>query len=279
MNNAQPISGITVLYQELYVVSDANSTVEVYDTRTFALVRELCISGLVDPGDIASCANNSCIYIVDWKSRDHENEIFKVDSAGTLIKKWTTPDDYSWISMTHESHIVLTLLEENMINEYKPSGLLIRSVKIHQESGVRHLWHAIKLTNGNFIISHGLKNCHRVCQVNASGAVMNSFGENSGIYRLRSAVYLAEDSHGSILVVDQSSGRVVQLNSNLVFQKQLVTKRHNLRSPIRVFLDESKGRLFVADRNCLISIFNSGAFRGVDIEGRPPPSGRPIIFF
>lgn len=254
-NANHPICGITVLYQELYVVSDASSTIEVYDTKSFALVRELRISRLVDPGDIASCANNSCIYIIDWKSRDQTNEILKVDAAGTLISKWITPDDYSWLSVSHESHIVLTFHEENMINEYKASGSLIRSVKIPPRSGVHHLWHAIKLTNGDFMISHGLKDSYRVCQIDVNGTVTNSFGENSGFQRLRSAVYLAEDSRGSILVVDQSRGRVVQLHSNLEFQKQLLTRKHNLFSPVRIHLDASTGRLFVADRKCLVSIF------------------------
>ena len=59
------------------------------------------------------------------------------------------------LSVTDESNVILTVFNKNKLNEYSPDGQLIREINLSSDAGIRHPWHAIKLTNGHFVVSHG----------------------------------------------------------------------------------------------------------------------------
>ena len=60
------------------------------------------------------------------------------------------------LSVTDESNIILTVYEKNKLNEYSPDGQLIREINLSSDAGICHPRHAIKLSNGHFVVSHGL---------------------------------------------------------------------------------------------------------------------------
>ena len=53
------------------------------------------------------------------------------------------------------------------------------------------------------------------------------------------------------MVVDRDNSRVLLLDSDLKFKREILSKeeKHGLRRPTRILLDESNGRLFVADND------------------------------
>lgn len=115
--------------------------------------------------------------------------------------------------------------------------------------------HAIKLKNGNFVVSCILEDLdhddqHRVCIVNACGKLIKSFdgkcGSSNG--EMKRPAYLSVDGNGFILIADEFNSRVLQLDKNLKFKREILSQeRHGLRQPSRIVLDESNGRMFVAD--------------------------------
>ena len=250
---SKEIRGLTILDKELFVVSEESSEVEVYDSMEFSFSRRWNLKELIDPMDIGSCNRNKCLYIFDSKDIDQSNEILRVDPNGKLIKNWSTGDDYGWgLSVTDESNVILTVYNKNKLNEYSPDGQLIREINLSSDAGIRHPLHAIKLTNGHFVVSHGdySDDLHRVCIVDADGKLMKSFGGKRGstIGQMNRPFYLSVDGNGFVMVADQGNSRVLLLDSDLKFKREILSKeKHGLRHPWRILLDESNGRLFVAD--------------------------------
>src|SRR5688572_12359296 len=116
-------------------------------------------------------------------------------------------------------------------------------------SGIRHPLHAIKLTSGHFVVSHGLTDdeLRRVCVVDANGNLEKSFGGTHGtpIGELNYPVYLSVDGNGFVMVVDEVNRRVLLLDSDLQLKREILSRgKHGLRRPQAIVLDESNGRLF-----------------------------------
>jgi len=258
--------GLAILDKELFVVSSGNSNADVYDLTNYSFSHRLNLKELIDPMDMVSCSRNKCLYIMDYKVKSQSKEILKLKPDGRLIKKWSTGYDWGWnMSVTDESHVILTVNERNKLNEYSPEGQLIREITLSRDAGFRHPWHAIKLTNGNFVVSHGDirhgGDRYRVCVVDGDGNLKKSFGGKPGstIGELNLPVYLSVDENGFVMVVDQANRRVLLLDSDLKFRKEILSgEKHGLRVPWNVLIDESNNRLLVADNevnNMRIKIF------------------------
>src|SRR6218665_1021865 len=248
------IIGLAILDKELFVVYEENSEVEVYDSIQLSLNRRLDVTGLFHPRDIGSCNQNKCLYIFSCKFPRHSHEILRVDRNGNLIKKWSTGDDYGFgLFVTDEMNVILAVFNENKLNEYSSDGQLIREIDLFSGADIRFPWHAIKLPNGNFVVSHGYRNdLHRVCIVDAEGRLIKSFDGNlgSGNDQMRFPVYLAVDANGLVLVVDEWNRRILLLDSNLKFKKEILSdKNDGIRRISRIILDESTGRMLMGDNS------------------------------
>jgi hypothetical protein len=262
----KPICGLAILDNELFVVHEKSSEVEVYDSIKFSFSHQWTLKELIDPLDMVSCHINKCLYISDRKSSGVSTEIFRVDPNGKLIKKWSTKIDCGRLSVTFDLNVILVALNQNKLNEYSKDGQLIH--EIHLGEGFRRPRHAIKLTNGHFVVSQGYDDddLHRVCLVDADGKLLKSFGGKRGstINQTHTPSYLSVDGSGSVLVADYWNSRVLLLDSNLEFKKEILTYRHGLRYPNRILLDESNSRFFVSDYekdNSRILILDLGLLR------------------
>lgn len=249
------INGLTILDKELYVVTDKSSEIEVYDSVNLrSCSRRLILKQLVRSFDLASCNRNKCLYIFDFKSSGQPKEILRVDPKGTLLKNWSTGDDYGWgLSVTVEANVLSTVYNKNKVVEYSPVGELIREISLSSAEGVYHPFHAIKLTNGHFLISNGDVDdaVHRVCIVDEKGKLKKSLGGTPGSTagQMNHPVYMSIDGSGFVMIADHKNCRILLLEKDLDFKREVLSKEKNhlLRYPWRILLDEESGRLFVAD--------------------------------
>ena len=94
---------------------------------------------------------------------------------------------------------------------------------------------------------------HRVCIVDADGKLKKSFGGKRGstIGQMDNPRYLSVDGNGFVMVVDELNHRILLLDRDLEFKREILSKdgKHGLRYPARILLDETNGRLFVADND------------------------------
>lgn len=241
---------MAALDKELFVVSESSSKVEVYDMR-FRFTRQWNLDGVVYPQDMASCNTNNCLYIVHSLDSFQFMDILRVDSNGKLIKMWTTAGSNGRLSVTSESNVLLTVCNKDKFNEYSPGGQLLREIN----ADISWPWHAIKLTNGHFVVSHGNINTdlHRVCIVDADGKLQESFEGKHGltIELMNEPYYMSVDAIGFVMVIDRRNNRVLLLDSDLEFKGKIFSKedKYGLQDPRRILLDESNARLFVADND------------------------------
>lgn len=139
------------------------------------------------------------------KSVVKSNEILKLESNGNLIAKWLKWDDHGRLSVTQESTIILSVFMKQKVNEYSSVGFLIKEMKLSSIAGKIQPRHAIKLTSGHYVVSHGdfLDPRQRVCVVSGSGEG-KKFGGKKGS---NMAVY----KDGFVMVADRENGRVLLL--------------------------------------------------------------------
>ena len=157
------------------------------------------------------------------------------------------------MSVTDDSNVILAVYNKNKLNEYSPDGQLVREVILSSDAGIGHLRHAIRLSNDHFVVSHGFSrdDLHRVCVVDADGKLEKSFGGKCGssIGQMDYPVHLSVDGNGFVMVADRRNTRVLLLDPDLKFKRVILSKegKYGLQNPYRILLDESNGRVFVAD--------------------------------
>ena len=239
-------------------MSEKSSEIEVYDSMKLSFSRQWSLKELIQPQDIASCGRNKCLYIFDYKSFfSWSNGILRVDPNGILIKKWSTGNKFGYsLSVTNESNVILPVYNKSKLNEYSPDGQLIRELNIQSGPESCEICHAIKLTSGDFVVSLRpvyVNNMDKVCLMDGDGKLKKSFGGKSAstIGYMKEPVHLSVDGNGFVMVVDRDNNRVLLLDSDLEFKREILSKgeKHGLRRPTRIHLDESNGRLFVADND------------------------------
>lgn len=249
------ILGVTVLDDELYAVSKESSEVEVFDVNRLIFSCELEVNDLINPEDITSCRVLKCLYIMDCKTsqRPSTNKILRIDLNGKLIRKWSTEEDWGHISVSPNTNLLLSIYNRNRLKEYSPLGHLVRVLHL---SSFDHIRHAIQLTSGHYLVSHGETgdSVHRVAKVDSSGKTVKTFTSEALplllLRQMKRPFYLETvgDEDASVLVADADNGRILLMNSSLEFERELLSsEKHGLRYPVRICLDRKNGHLFVID--------------------------------
>lgn len=246
----KPIRGLTILDEELFVVMGETSEIEVFNSSKFSFSRRWKKKDLIDPMDIVSCKKNKCLFIMDYKAREQSKTIVVVNSNGKLLAKVGTGPDYGRLSVTEDSNVILTVFLKDKLNVYSPDGQFLYEIQL--PTGIVHPRHAIKLTNGNIVVSHEFSGFgfRGVCIVGKDGAIKKSCGGKSGsdVGQMNSPNYLAVDKDGFVFVADPTESRVLLLNPDLQFESEILSKKKfSLRNTTRICLDEPNGRLLVAD--------------------------------
>lgn len=165
---------------------------------------------------------------------------------------WSTGETQGRLSVTRRCRLLLTVCDKNKLIEYSPDGRILLSIKL--PSVVRRPQHSLEFEDGLYVVSYGSSEStkaavHGVCLVNSDGVSLRSFSDPSSpssSSALNLPVYLAVDGGGNVLVADLNNSRVLLLDSQLRFVRELVTDDHGLQFPRRICLDGSDGRLIVA---------------------------------
>ena len=240
------VYGVTVLFDEVFVVRYMTPEVEVYDSNMLNLTRRIPIAGLVHPYDLSSCSKFRCLYIADKTG----SAIHRVELGGTTTR-WNMSDSPYALSVTPDPdfHIIVTCGDARKLKEFATNGTLVREILL-QEDLIKPL-HAIQF-NGQFVISHGYTSdrLHRVCTINSTSHVTRCYGgpPGSAIGQLNQPWHLAMDEKGNVLVADYTNGRVLMLDNQLNYVGELISRPNSNMTalgPWRLCLADI--RLFVND--------------------------------
>lgn len=225
-----------IIESELFIATEMRSTIEVYNSLKFNCLRCWSLSGLTNPEDMAASLNPKCLYIFDAIGA---GKIYQVNLNGSQISSWISGSTDVRLSVAPDSNVIVTYLGQPRLKEYssaeKGTCRLIQQLPLQGSST-----HTVKLKTGNFLVSRGAS----VLEIDAHGKDINSFGSTTE--RLKCPELVAVDKQGSVFVLDRGNRRVILLDSNLVFQKELISAMHGLQDPTAMVLDDTTCRLFVS---------------------------------
>jgi len=240
------VRGVTLLNDKLYVLraQELDDTTwfqfDVYFNEDSAWKphRTLTVAGQ-DLTDVASCAKQQCLYVCDSGSR----MVRKLSLDVQLVGSWPVDETPVGISVMPNSYNVLVTSGENstLLELDCESGQCSPFVTLPEE--VQSPRHAIQLSSGEVLVSHGEENVHLVRKIGTDGDIICIFGEEVEDFL---PCQMAVDKDGFVLVADYWNERVVLLSPSLEFVRDIWDLGGG--TPHRLCLDHfhrTKLRLFV----------------------------------
>jgi len=228
----------------------------VYNVISYRLLRCLTVPNCRSFSDITSCEHFLCLYISD----PIVECIHRLDLQGNSTQ-WPVNDEPFGLSVNADHNLIVTCHRVRKIKEFSPRGDLLRDVTLPDD--VINPWHAIQLTNGQFIVCHGERGApmNRVCKVSEDGGhIINSHGGQPGsdIGQYDVPIHLAVDDNEFVFVVDTNNRRVTLLSPTLDYKRQVVSRDQLKWLPFRLCLDVQRRRLYVTENEFKDDEFTAG---------------------
>jgi hypothetical protein len=263
---------------KLYVVSFVSDRVRVFaDYDPFEQLDEIVIRGL-RATDIVACGDLRRLYVADVSG---SGCIWRVDSPSNLVYEWIRSDgQYLPCSLSVGAAgrlLVCPYRPDDRLFIYNADGHLAKTVRM--AVGVGFLRHAVETVSGTLIVGYyGLLTSRmqrqhavlddsddssdddddsrpQVVGVDDDGNVMRSyFGRVVGGPRLKDPCYLVSCPDGRVIVADSIGRRALLLNSQLQFERVLLSRRRNELScglERLCYVSQSRRLFAVLDDGCV----------------------------
>lgn len=265
---------MTSLNNELYVARTDLSDVEVYDIYSFNRLRTQSIRGLGVAVDMASCIHHHCVYIADQLygvvHRITTRRPTASESGVVELQQWPVGDRPAGLSVNSSTNVLVTCPDSRRIKEFSSKGKPLRSIQLATD--FVNVTHAVQLASDRLVVSHGdsTDSVCRICIVDTEGKIIRSYGgrRGSGRGQLDSPIRVAVC--GFVFVLDFGNRRVLRLGPSLRGAGEVIsTGSAGLNWPLRMWLDDELGRLYVADNSSDKVRYIAGRVRTFSIADDP----------
>lgn len=245
-NGEKEVCGLTILEDELFIAIRNSSSIEVFDLDTCQPKRQMI--GLNDVSDLASCADVNHLFV--YCDSSESKGVSLVELNGVISRCWPVHYESARISLTGDTCVV-TGCNTNRLSEYTLTGHPVHQIALDAFTNILHLWHALRFDDRYFVISHGIDSdaIHGVCIIDNNGNVLRSYEGPRDVLDI--PMHLAFGDRRSLFVADLNNMRILQLNSVLELNKELISKDSGLKWPHRIHFDFPRRRLFVASSDFL----------------------------
>jgi len=167
------------------------------------------------------------------------------------VTKWYVDGHPAGLSVNRAHNVVVACCEKNKLQEYTTHGSLVREICLQSP------WHAVQLSSGDCVVSE-CTSPGVVSVVGVNGQVRHSYGESqtSDVGEMKYPRGLAVTKNDDILVADQGNNRILLMNSSLSSVQEhgpwcddwdQQQYDDGIDQPWCLFLDESRGRLYVGE--------------------------------
>ena len=244
------IRGMTVIDDFLYFICNPSNSVAIYDLEKEKKVDPLVVPQLESPWSLVKCINNRYIHISEYDNSE-EAHIFTIDlkvrGGPGIIRRWPVSKEYcrNWVRISvskANNNVIVCGRMSSKIEVYSYDQHETRLFVIELESSVTNMQQAIQLRNNDVIFIHGWieDKIHRVCKIDPkySKKIVKMYGnlENN----MSTPTDVVVSSHGHIYVADYNNDRILILNSELKFEKEVILNSH----PSRLFIDDREEYLY-----------------------------------
>ena len=242
---------MTQLHDIVHIVSRSSSTIVRFSATTHQRLTDVDIKDLKYPRDIAACEQTSHVYATD------DERIWRVSADGADVRHWLPklPDDAfrPWALSVTSARLLVTCTKQLM--HFDADGNELRRVRLPY---YRDLHHAVESPTGTFIANnvHTQLKQYQICEVNASGEVLRQF-TGSRPSPLCRPPHVAVDSHGNVVVADNTNCRILLLDAHLTLRRVIIDEHQlNYSKPYRLCYREQSGQLFVGYDGRSVAVFN-----------------------
>jgi len=247
------VVGVTSVGDEMFALQQRyRDKVVVYSTDDYRLLRRLNVPDY-NPDeycDMTSCVRRKCLYMSDNRKRC----IHRYALASNDTSNWPLCFCPVGLSVTANGNLLIACNTPKQLVELSAeSGKQVREISLQED--IEHLWHGVQLTNGQFVVCHGVYgSLNRVCMIDDDGRVTGSYGREvgSGDGQLRCPSHLAVDEDSQLIfVADDVNARVVVLSPTLQFVRYI---SEGMYRPKRLHLDQTTRRMYVAQYNLDVTV-------------------------
>ena len=235
IDDPNPVRGLAALDNKLYVLRKRpeKDQVYVYDTKDHKLQHNITVPGLHPDmyNNLTECAKENCLFLSEFG----EKCIRKIEPKGAeskVSKFIDVPYEPKGLSITPEGNL-LVAGNPNKLAEYNvKTGEKVCEVELQFDYPL----HAVKRTDGQYVVSHTDDKLSRVCRVGKDGHFRHCFGgmKGAGDDQLNYACHLALVDNFYVIVADNDNNRVILLNGWLDYVHTLV---ENFTEPHRLWFN------------------------------------------
>jgi len=258
------VIGLTTLNNELFVVREtAQQQIQVYDTTTFTLLRNISVTGLQYAWGLASCSVNNCLYV----SNCNNKTVYRIElSANNSVSSWSVGSRPTGLFVNSSNNVIVTCYNDNKLQEFTTRGSLVREIN-YKNTGITGCCYALQLSNDQFVVSSCYN--HIVFIINSNGDIVMKY-DNSSNAQIHSPVGLVHLSNGCFLVACNSGSKVKILNSSLSLSRDLsLPVNCGIEWAWSLCYEESRGRLYVGewiDDKSRVFVFDNIICSNVDFQ-------------
>jgi len=253
---SRPVFGITKFNNKLYVVTCGSDLINVFTAQppfSFSQLADMHLRGLKTPWDIAGCAVNKCLYVVDWGSecvwRVSDTNVDKWLLIANVWRLFVAPDGNLAMIIRTDIKGELAKGQETwhgVVSVYNAAGGRLTHIKLPDIITNPH--GLIQTKDKTFILSHGdfMTKLNRVVEVNNKGDIVATYGGSlgNGLGKLNSPTYIAMFGDDQVLVADTLNKRILSINRQLNKQLNVVLTWSD-SNPYRLFYDREMQQIFV----------------------------------
>lgn len=223
-------------------LQDAYSVTNESDWATIPTIPSSTVAGM------GLCPKNGEVFVSTWNK-----SIFRFSRNGEMLGHWSVKTAASGaISLTDDCSVVLAVRDSSKrIITYSPVGEIISEVRMKADILGSRLMKAVQIAKGHLVVSYGEGDdpVHGIDTIDANGQTLKSHGwrKGAGTGQLFDPRDFVVDAFGNILLADSGNGRILLLDSQLKYQRELVSTKHGLQHPLGIILNERETLLYVAD--------------------------------
>jgi len=255
-----PITGITVLGNEVFVIRNTSQQVNAYNSNSFASTRNINFSGSKGVQGIVACPHNNCLYL----SASKEKVLHRYDLRDCVAAQWLVGGKCWELSVTKHHTVLASLKDEMRIQEYTTYGSIIKDISLSPARPE----HCVQRSDDNFVILYTtpidtkflyvtVKGIYIVDKVGCTiGSYINEAAVGKGSENQRQLVNnlslsnpqkLPADTHDNVLVTDNGNNRVQLLSPTLTYLGDIKIPGHQMNEPHALHFDELNNRLYIGE--------------------------------
>ena len=157
------------LNDELYMIRNGSSCIDVYNIEPFASQRTITVEGIQRPFDIV--ASENVLYVSGYDNRT----IHRIQLPEETVSNWSVDGTLLTLSISKNRNVIVASWNPAKIFEYKSDGTFVREIMVDQiDRNLVGLHHAIQLEGDQFLVCHSTKTLGRVCILDNTGTVIKS---------------------------------------------------------------------------------------------------------